>query len=65
MISETYTEHCPSCGDGELIREDRITGGGGVRLPYTRWACARCRFTWYTPLVVAAPLEQLHSGATE
>jgi hypothetical protein len=65
MSSDHYTEDCPSCGDTGLIREDRITGGRGMRLPYTRWTCARCRFIWYTPLFVAPEPAPSLSGVAE
>ena len=47
-------EDCPNCGNNELKREHRPHGGFGVSLPYTRWSCIRCQFTWYTP----APITQ-------
>jgi predicted RNA-binding Zn-ribbon protein involved in translation (DUF1610 family) len=58
MRSEIYTDDCPSCGNDELVRVERPDGSTGIRLAYTRWTCSRCRFTWYTPLVVAPLLEQ-------
>lgn len=53
MIWDAALDDCPNCGNEELVREERPYGSTGVTLPYTRWTCIRCRFTWYTPLTNA------------